>query len=174
MTTVPDHLLTAAQVAVRLSVSERTVSNLVLKRLLPVVKVGGRTLFEPAAVDAYVRAHRQQHRVPLDFDFDIFNVAHGDGAGTQAGQRRSCRLLTLNVPTTSCNDRDLCVPHLVWEALTQLARAGGYEGPLDGKSDLGARDATQLAKALEAAEAVARLARRGQGIRFGVSYPDVG
>ena len=48
-------LLTQRQVAVLLSVSERTVRNLIHRRKLPVKYIGGRCLIPRAAVEKFAR-----------------------------------------------------------------------------------------------------------------------
>lgn len=66
------------------------------------------------------------------------------------------------------NEPDLVLTYEQWQAIRQLAEACGYRGPaLDGTNDLVAHDGNHLAECLRVAEAIARLARAGRGIRFG-------
>jgi excisionase family DNA binding protein len=54
----PDAYLTKQQLARRLSVSPRTVDNLIARRALPFVRLSARLIrFPVAAVEAYLRDH---------------------------------------------------------------------------------------------------------------------
>lgn len=51
-------LLTYAQAAERLGVSERKLRSMVANGYLPVVKIGVERRFDPTDLDAYVQAHK--------------------------------------------------------------------------------------------------------------------
>ncbi len=81
---------------------------------------------------------------------------------------RATRHLTLRAWAKNSDEPDLVVKAEVWQAVRRLAEACGYRGPaLDGSNDLVAHDGNHLADCLKVAEAIARLARAGRGIRFG-------
>lgn len=50
-------LLTAAEVAERLRIPRSTVYRLARSQIIPYLKVGRRTLFDPSALQAWVNAH---------------------------------------------------------------------------------------------------------------------
>ena len=57
---VPKLLLSYNEAAWSLSVCERTLRNMVSRGQLAVVKIGGRTLFDPSDLRAAIEAHRTQ------------------------------------------------------------------------------------------------------------------
>jgi excisionase family DNA binding protein len=64
-----NHLLSVAQVAERLSLSERYVRTLIGRHDLPVVRIGRRTLIDFDALAQFVEAHgssSQPHRGPME------------------------------------------------------------------------------------------------------------
>ena len=64
MTQLP-HLLTAAQLAAHLSMSERTVRHLAQHRRIPSVRLGKSYRFDPDAVAAHLRRLETSVTVPL-------------------------------------------------------------------------------------------------------------
>ncbi len=106
---------------------------------------------------------RQAHRVRLtDEDVQRFEIP------PPKQSPKPTRHLTVRAWAKNSDEPDMVVKAEVWRAVRQLAEACGYRGPaLDGTNDLVAHDGNQLADCLRVAEAIARLARAGRGIRFG-------
>ena len=53
-----DSLLTKRQVAKKLTISERTVDNLMRAKSLAFVRIGRAIRFEPSALDAFMKSYR--------------------------------------------------------------------------------------------------------------------
>lgn len=150
-----DALLSRAEVAYRLGCTERTVDNLRARGLLTPIKVGGRSLYERAAVDEYVRRHRQSHRVDPGEDLSKFVVQHAERQQAENGRRRT-RSFLLTPTVTNCNDRPLVLSEGQFDALKRLTNWDG--------SDLTQATARGLLKELDWLDQVIALLRQGRGL----------
>ncbi len=159
--------LTRTEAAAVLGVGERSMFNLEKQGSLIPRRVGTRVVYDRAEVEAY--RDRRSHRVILrDEDFAQFRVNHGTVPNKGEGSRKSERLITLSVRCPGPGDRDVVLTPDTWAAILLLAQAGGYpSSQLEALPELGIKDGTKLAAALESAVAVAALLRRGRGAKLG-------
>lgn len=138
-------------------ISTRTVDNLRARGLLTPVMVGSRCMYEREEVQRYIKEHREQpHRIDVTQLRQQFAVIHGRARGR--------RFLLGHLHD---NRSGIEISSEAISALNQLAKAGGYSGPLLGDAaELEAIDAMRYGEALEAGLAVARMAKAGRTLRF--------